>query len=135
MHKVRIIKKGIENFKPIDIVKIKTAMENTVKRVNEEIIESARMDYISKRKSTDPVSLVIDSMSYNIRHNGELHIISTIFCDGSKAPHAIYVHEDRTLKNGALWKGYKFLDAGASEKIHLLYDFFYEELDTVGGKL
>ena len=87
--------------------KVKNALNSAAQKVAEVVIEEARMDYISKRKSTDPESMVIDSMKYNLDGEGDLSVSLVVFCDGATAPHAKYVEFPRQG-----FPGYFFMKAG-----------------------
>lgn len=106
------------------------ALNRAGDRVAEEVIEEARLIYASKRKSDDPISLVIDSMTYN-KSLDNMSINIHVFCDGVKAPHAKFVERDRTLRNGRRWKGYHFMQRGGEHGAKQAYNILMEELKKV----
>ena len=109
--------------------KIKQALESTAQKVGEIVIEEARMDYIRQRKSTDPTSMVIDSMTYDIQSSGELSVMLTVFCDGAVAPHAKYVEFARQS-----FPGYYFMRTGGQAGARVAGAIAHGELLFVLGK-
>jgi len=82
------------------------AVERGLKRLASEVIEYSQLVYAGKRKSANPVSMVIDSFLYKSNVNNEGFVLD-IICGGASAPHAKYVEYPRPG-----FPGYFFMLAG-----------------------
>lgn len=83
-------------------------------RIAEMTIEVAKNTYLQQRKSTEPTSLVVDSMTYEAPQVSGQNLKLLVLCGGTTAPHAKYVEYDRTLVNGVKWNGYYFMRTAAT---------------------
>ena len=104
------------------------ALNRAASRVAEEIIQKAREVYAKKRVTRDPTSLVIDSMTYNIKSSPDLSVFLQVFCDGVKAPHARWVEWPRRFRNGRMFPGYFFMGEGGKHGKTLAPKILLQEL-------
>lgn len=105
--------KGQENLNPERYSrKIQRGALRAMDRTMSEASQVAQDYYMSKRKSTNPVSKVVDSFSYNVGLGVFKSVVGIVTAGGSKAPHAIYVDQPRRLRDGKMWPGYNFMEVG-----------------------
>ena len=95
--------------------KIENAMVGTIARICNVAKETAIADYLSKRKSDSPKSIIVESFTYNIPFINALMVHGIVYAGVTptgNAPWAIYVDQGHTLRNNTNWEGYNFMAAG-----------------------
>jgi len=81
-------------------LQVKHAGTATVTRINRVVKKKAIEVYKSKRKKNEMPSEIIDSIRYDMVFSPSIDIHGVVFCG---SPRAIFLEEDRVLRNGKLW--------------------------------
>lgn len=109
MYSVRmsVTRKTSPWMKKIQSGKYGDVLRLAAQRLADEVIEHAQMDYMSKRKTDDPQSMIMDSFYYQLE-SGKNSFVLEVIAGGAKAPHLKYVEYKRKG-----FDGYYFMAAGA----------------------
>ena len=108
MYKVTVQQKGNVKWAQEYILRrSKEAMANAARKLGAEVIDHSIRHYLERRKSDDPVSMIVNSFYYKLDAS-ETSFVLDVISGGTTAPHAKYVEYPR--KN---FDGYGFMKAGA----------------------
>ena len=118
---------GFSNDKMIYTTKIKVTgklvsptilvmrqLASAIKETTDAIETAAKEKYLEQRK-TDPSipSMIIQSFDTTPTIIKDREVRRTVCAGGPKAYYAVWVDKGHTLRNGAWWSGYEFMDYGA----------------------
>lgn len=110
---------------------IKKAMIEAASRIALEVEDAAKIDYLSKRKTDKAPSMIFDSFYYSITTANINQVIAYVFAGGEKAPYAKYVDGGSTYKNGTVFGGYHFMEAGMKAGQLVADKITQEEIDKI----
>lgn len=108
------------------------AMITTANRIAEKSLHISREYYMEQRKTKEMPSVIFGNFAYKTDITGINKVTAIVFVNESRAPHAIYVDQDRKLRNGKTWKGYHFMEKGGKEASKLIEKYAYEDLRKQG---
>jgi hypothetical protein len=92
--------------------------------------------YKEKRQKREMPSQIIDSIQYEIGASNAFTVTGAVFAD---SPRAIYLEEDRRLRNGKLWSSvnpdapYKFMETGFNKGVEESERILFEEIAKIFG--
>lgn len=98
------------------------AINRAMTNLGLEIIQHAQEVYASKRKSTNPISMIMDSFVYDLDSSGNVQLL-TVSVGGIEAPHARFVEYPRQS-----FPGYFFMEAGKQYGMQIFIPLIREEL-------
>jgi hypothetical protein len=108
MYKVTVKQKGdVRWILKYLKVKNKLIMEEAARILAAEIIDHSIRHYLERRKSEDPVSMIVNSFGYKL-NAGDTKFVLDVISGGTTAPHAKFVEYPRKG-----FTGYGFMKAGA----------------------
>lgn len=79
-------------------------MISSASKIAKVVEQASKQDYMNKRKSKNSGSFVFGSFVVEPgKATGAKEVRAIVFAGGQEAPHAVYVDQDRVLRNGKMW--------------------------------